>query len=218
MRDEHFEIFIEKFGEATTHVSIPIADLENCRSTLPPALLEYWAAEGWSGYGKGIFWLVNPDDYDDVLAEWIVGTPLERLDHFHVIARTAFGNLYLWGEKTGQSARIVPWDHAIYSLEKNLKRTLKDPDLSLRAVFSSKSPKDVDISDEHGKSLFEQALTTLGPLQPDEMYGFEPAILLGGRFTIDHLRIVKIREHLSLLRQLAGPRFPMGNLKIDKLL
>lgn len=161
---------------------------------------------------------MNPDDYDDVLTEWIAGTPLAKLDQFHVIARTAFGNLYLWGEKTGQSARIVPWDHAIYSLQKNLKRTMKDPDLSLRAVFSSKSPKDVDISDEGGKSLFQQALTTLGPLQPDEMYGFEPAILLGGRFTIDHLRIVKIREHLSLLRQLAGPRFPMRNLKIDKLL
>jgi hypothetical protein len=42
---------------------------------------------------------VNPDDYDDVLTEWITGTPLAKLDNFHVIARTAFGNLYLWGEK-----------------------------------------------------------------------------------------------------------------------
>jgi hypothetical protein len=46
MSDEHFEIFTERFGNATTHIFTPATELERWHLTLPPALLEYWAAEG----------------------------------------------------------------------------------------------------------------------------------------------------------------------------
>jgi hypothetical protein len=218
MNDEHFEIFIEEFGAATTRISAPVSQIEKWRSTMPPALLEYWYREGWSGFGQGIFWIANPDDFEELLAEWLVGTPLEKIDRFHVIARTAFGKLYLWGERTGPSTQLVISDHSILCLERDLKKPVKNPDLALRGFFSSSDPSYADALDEDGKPLFQRALQALGPLRPDEIYGFEPALVIGGKASIENVRIVKIHEHLRILRQLAGPRFPMGNLSIDKFL
>lgn len=216
MRDEHFEIFVEEFGDVTTRVPAPNSEIEKWRSTMPSALLEYWADEGWSGFAQGLFWIVNPEDFKDVLAEWLAGTPLEKIDQFHVIARTAFGKLYLWGEKTGPSAEIVSSDHSVLCLERDLKKPVKSPELALRVFFSGSAPSYADALDETGQPLFQRALSTLGPLQPDEMYGFEPPLVVGGKARIENVRIVKINEHLGMLRQFAGPQFPMGSLNLDK--
>jgi len=218
MLDEHFQLFIEEFGEATSRVTVLASTIAKWRSTMPPALLAYWSEEGWSGFGQGIFWIANPDDFDELLAEWLIGTPLEKIDRFHVIARTAFGKLYLWGEKTGPSVEIVASDHLILCLERDLKKPVKNPDLVLRGFFSGSDPSYADALDRDGKPLFPRALKALGPLRPDEMYGFEPVLVTGGKARIENIRIVNIHEHLGILRKLAGPRFPMSSLSIDKLL
>ncbi len=51
--------------------------------------------------------------------------------------------------------------------------------------------------------LFEPAYHRLGPLAPDEMYGFVPAVMLGGPNTLEHLAKLKAVEHLTLLSQIA---------------
>nr|WP_314617666.1 T6SS immunity protein Tdi1 domain-containing protein [uncultured Pseudomonas sp.] len=52
--------------------------------------------------------------------------------------------------------------------------------------------------------LFEPAYHRLGPLAPDEMYGFVPAVILGGPNTLEHLHKLKAVEHLILLCQVAS--------------
>lgn len=218
MRDEHFELFIDEFGEATTRVPAPESSVEFWRGKLPSALLDYWQGEGWSGYANGLFWLVNPSDYEEVLSQWITGTPLAQIDNFHVIARTAFGKLYLWGEKTGPSARLTAWDHSFLCLDRDLRKPLRDANLALRGVFSGTDRLEADTLDVKGRPLFDQSLRAVGKIGPDEMYGFEPAIVAGGQPSVKNIHIVKIIEHLGMLRQLAGPQFPMGSLNTDKLL
>jgi len=51
--------------------------------------------------------------------------------------------------------------------------------------------------------MFSPALKTLGSLHHDEMYGFIPALALGGASSLAHLQKVKAVEHLVLLAQLA---------------
>ncbi|WP_426079350.1 GAD-like domain-containing protein [Janthinobacterium sp. PSPC3-1] len=48
---------------------------------------------------NGLFCTVDTDEYEDLIDEWLEGTKLEQLDAFHVIARSAFGDLYACGEK-----------------------------------------------------------------------------------------------------------------------
>ncbi|MDQ1835462.1 GAD-like domain-containing protein [Massilia scottii] len=217
MRDEDFEVFIDEFGEATQRFNVPTTSIERWRGKFPDQLLSYWKDEGWCAYANGLFWTVNPDDYEDLVDEWLHDTPLEQIDTFQVIARSAFGELFLWGEKTGDSATILCATHTIICLGSNLKRKLDDQDFYARTFFSNKSIADCDLEDEAGNPLFERALAKLGPLGVDEVYGFEPAIVLGGKMNLDNLVKLNLDVHLTILRQLASPTIPFSNIDIGKL-
>lgn len=217
MRDEDFAYFISKFGEAIHHQTVPAEAIDRWRGSLPDKLLDYWQTEGWCGYAKGLFWTVNPDDYEDLVDEWLEGSPLEQIDAFHVIARGAFGKLYLAGETIGCVAKINCPIHALYLREAKRKDRVA-LERELPWFFSGCKPSETDLGDVNEEPLFERALQTLGPLAPDEMYGFEPALVLGGKITLDRLRKVKLDQHLTILRQLAAPTMPFGNIDIDKLI
>jgi hypothetical protein len=218
MRDENFEVFIDEFGEATHRVEVPAASIEKWHGKLPDQLLEYWKEEGWCGYANGLFWTVNPDDYEDLVDEWLEDTPLEQIDAFHVIARTAFGQLYVCGERTGVSVTISCEIGSVFALPKELKpKSREDQDWSVKA-FLGLNNDNCNLDDESGLPLFNRALAKLGPLAPDEMYGFEPAIILGGKMRLENLAKLKLDVHLTILRQLAPPTMPFSNIDIDKLL
>lgn len=208
MRDEDFEAFIDEFGEADATWPVPEADLDRWRGRLPDRLLDYWASEGWGRYGQGRFWLVNPSDYQGIVDGWLAQSPLEKLDAFHVIARTGFGKLYLCGEQSGQSAVINCATHAVFALPSALKsKTPERRDLSIQVMLGV-DQDECDLDDEEGQPLFARALASLGPLGPDEIYGFEPALAAGGRMRLEHLRRLKLAPHLAILRQLSAPSLP----------
>ncbi|MGN6234186.1 MAG: GAD-like domain-containing protein [Trinickia sp.] len=218
MRDEDFEVFIDEFGEATDRTDVPEAAFEKWQGKLPDRLLRYWKEEGWCGYANGLIWLVDPDEYEDLVDEWLDGSQLEQIDAFHSIARTAFGKLYLFGEETGQSVTVNCATHAMFALERDLKK--KDQrklDISVRA-FLGLAKDECDLDDEFGKPLFDRAFKALGSLGPDEVYGFEPAIVLGGKMLLENLHKVKLDHHLTILRQLAPPTMPFSNVDIEKLI
>ncbi|KPH00185.1 glutamyl-tRNA amidotransferase [Pseudomonas sp. RIT-PI-q] len=194
--DKVFARFLEKFGGPVDRQEVPVSSIERYRGKLPNQLLEYWAEHGWSGYGDGIFWILNPQEYEGVVASWIGGTKLEERDTYHLIARSAFGDLYLWGEKTGFSLKIT----SVLSrcVIHNFELRIEEMDREFQDFLLS---TDVD-SNDYG-DLFKPAKKKLGTLRHDEMYGFVPALMFGGPDTLDHLEKVKAVEHLILLSQLA---------------
>ncbi|WP_150800027.1 GAD-like domain-containing protein [Pseudomonas fluorescens] len=193
--DKVFARFIEKFGRPVDRQEVPPSSIERYRGKLPNLLLEYWAEHGWCGYGDGIFWMVNPQEYDGVVASWIEGTSLEGRDTYHLIARSAFGNLYFWGEKTGASLNItsIVSRYTTYTSmlpEEHMDKRFQNFLLSTEVEYN-------DFDD-----MFKPAKKKLGPLDHDEMYGFVPALMFGGPDTLDHLEKVKAVEHLTLLSQI----------------
>ena len=194
--DEIFSIFLETFGEPIDRREVPTSSIERYRGKLPNQLLEYWAEHGWCGYGGGIFWIVNPQEYEDVVASWLDGTRFETYDNYHLIARGAFGDLYLWGEKTGFSLKITSVLSRV--VIKNRKIKDEEMDKELQGFVLSRNVDSNDYGD-----LFKPARKKLGTLRHDEMYGFVPAFMLGGPDTLDHLEKVKAVEHLTILSQIA---------------
>lgn len=67
--------------------------------------------------------------------------------------------------------------------------------------MATKEPDALDIEDEKEKKIFKRAVKKLGALRADEMYGFEPALVIGGAPKLDNLVKVKVIEHLILLQQ-----------------
>jgi hypothetical protein len=196
--DEDFEYFLKKMGPAADQRDVPPSSIERYRGKLPDQLLAYWQEHGWSGYANGLFWTVNPQDYEPVLDAWIGETSFMEQDAYHIIARSAFGKLYLWGEERGFGLKIfAPGSYA----QPQLASQSLSLDTRAQRFFGYRDRKENDFSD-----LFAPALKKLGPLKHDEMYGFVPALALGGPATVEHLQKVKAVEHLVLLAQLSELR------------
>lgn len=219
MRDEDFECFISEFGEATARREVPREALEKWRGRLPEQLLTYWQREGWSCYRDGLFWTVDPSDYEEIVNEWLAGSPFPKLDTSYVFARSAFGDLYLCGERSGSNMMINCAMNGIIATSKGLEaKSASERDGSIRAFFLTSEPGDYDKKDASRSPMFARALAKLGPLSEEEMYGFEPALVAGGTNDVSHLRKVKLDQHLTILRQLATPSIPFGSVDVEKLI
>lgn len=193
--DEAFSVFIEEVGEPTHRQEVPASTIERYKGKLPDKLLQYWMEHGWCGYGDGMFWTVNPQEYEGVVASMLDSANLQTYDRFHLIARGAFGDLYLFGEKTGFSLKIAP--HIGRYIGRKSKATASDMDRLVQNFFACRDLDSNDFDD-----MFEPAKKNLGTLSPDEMYGFVPALVFGGSIQLDNIQKLKAIEHLVLLSQL----------------
>jgi len=194
--DEDFAGFLEDFGPAIEQRHVPPSSIERYRGKLPDQLLSYWKEHGWCGYADGLFWTVDPQEYEPVLDAWIGDTPFMEKDAYHIFARSAFGELYLWGEKTGNSLNIFP--PGSYCLPRESKAAKKDMNFAMQLFFGA-----LDREDNDFEGMFAQTLKKLGRLHSSDMYGFVPALALGGEFSLKNLQTVKAVEHLVILAQLA---------------
>lgn len=152
--------------------------------------------------------------FEPALEAWIGDTPFMERDAYYVIARSAFGELFLWGEKTGQSLTIRSLWGMMFPKDDSDEVAAGRANALIRSFIAFKKKKDLDQKDDLDKPLFERALNGLGPLASDEMYAFEPALAIGGVAQLKNLRKVKAVEHLVILAQL-GERQVMRDIVKD---
>ena len=150
--------------------------------------------------------MVNPNEYQDILEKWLTQTHLWERENFYVIARTAFGELYVRGDKSNSTTIINPHLNKIIpgDIGKN-ELTAASLDRGIGIFFEMKNKESLDYEDDKGKLLFHRCLTKYGPLANDEMYAFSPALALGGQASIKNIKKVKIHEQLSMLCDLDTP-------------
>ncbi len=190
--DKFYNIFLTDFGAPFYREEVPISSIARYRGRLPDQLLAYWEEHGWSGYADGLFWTVNPQEFEPVVTEWVKQNPTIVGDSYHVIARNAFGDLHLLGENTETFLTIdACWARYSYTRSKVSK------DRNISTFFAI-------LDREHCDPLafFDAARKRLGRLKHDEMYGFVPALALGGLAQERALEVVKMIEHLLFLSQL----------------
>lgn len=72
----------------------------------------------------------------------------------------------------------------------------------LECFFASVSRESCNFYNENEVSLFEPALKKLGKLTKDEMYGFVPALPMGGRKNLKCLSKVPVITPLEYLSEL----------------
>lgn len=194
--DEDISFFLKRYGPPISPIVVPASSLTRYKNKLPEQLLKYWEEFGWCGYAEGLLWVVNPQDYESIIQQWLANSNFDRTDSYHVIARSAFGELYVWGERSGYCLTITSY---LARFCKRVSRFAPDNlDFGVRVFFSSLNPED---DDEDG--LFTLALRKLGPLKHDEMYGFVPAIALGGALEVEHIDKVNAVAHLTFLSELS---------------
>lgn len=203
MQIEEINCFLEEFGEPDHAEQVAPEVLEAYSGVMPPMLLKFWEEFGQTSFAQGLIWFVNPKDYEFVLDLWLAETPLDEVDTFYVFARSAFGELYVWGEKSHRTLEIsCPMNHIFADEIKQYEDSPKPQDQAMGSFFLASDPEHFDLMDEQEALLFHQALEKLGPLQANEVYGFVPALCMGGRHHVDNLQKLEIMPHLAILQQM----------------
>ncbi len=199
--DENFEYFLEKFGSVICRQVVPELALEKYKGVLPDQLLHYWREIGWCGLANGLFWLVDPNEWHVPMETMLADASLLERDIYHVIARNAFGDLWLWGQKTGGSLRIKASDGMVFPQMPASDFGTRGINFELQLFFAVKSPGDVDLIADDEKPLFQRAYEKLGPLEAHQVYGFVPLPALGGATELNYLQKLEAATYMDLVAQ-----------------
>ena len=198
--DEELQLFISEWGQPTQRILASEEDLSELSGYVPAILIAYWREVGFSVFKSGLMLLTNPLEWQETVDEWLEGTELESLDRFIPLMRGAFGDFRLFGLNKGHTATLMVSDGAYMGRRDQPDYTM---DISIKGEFVCCDPGRFDLSD-HSPN-FADALKKLGPLHPNEMYGFVPVLPLGGTRDLEHLQKLDAFAHLSILRQATGP-------------
>lgn len=203
--DEDFEFFLEKFGEPTQKIEATKQQIEAYRKVLPDKLLHYWQYVGFSGFKEGLFWITNPAEFDGIIEEFLAGTEFENYDNYHVIGRSAYGTLYLWGERTGDSLEIIPhlnWIKTKQGEEEEIKNG--NPNRAIQNFFAVQKPKSVDIKVQ-SKLLFPKVVKHHGIVGKDEVMVFTPYLFMGGEKSPEKMAKENLHIFLQIISDINQP-------------
>jgi hypothetical protein len=210
--------FTKKLPRTDRYTEVSDMAIEQYEGILPERLLKIWQIEGFRGYGDGIVWTVDPNAYEEILKEYLRGTPFETLDNFSVFMRGAFGDLYAIGQKTGGVISINTPYNGIVALKNNFKKPLPlDKQNSVIESNFMAEKEDFDYYDiKTNQSLFDQAYEKFGMLKSDEVYAFKKRLCAGGVPTIENIEIENIFDYVSDIKEQCGvPKVPFDHVDID---
>lgn len=190
------------------HVEKPSAEIvAHYKERLPDILIRFWVEKGWCSWSQGQYWICDPSLLQPVIDYVFQGD--SELDPARMIAfgYNAFGNVDIWYDDAtirlnlpNGMVRVEPREYD----ESEKREWTDDVMIGLKLSFNV-SPHLAPWEDEKYNNMMPQALKAIGELESGEIYGFVPALSVGGRNNVKQLQRVKIREHLVLLASLDSP-------------
>ena len=132
-----------------------------------------------------------------------------------MVARNAFGELYLWESKKGGTLDIKSFSNMIFfSADADRENyTKEEENFKMVSFLGTKNPKYLNEEDASGKPLFERALKKLGKLEPDEMYGYKLSHFLGGKESITNLTKMNLFNHYEIQKELKTPTISVSDME-----
>ena len=218
VRDKpHFrQRFQDRFGDPDKNSSVyHEASIKKYQGVLPDELLQHWQKDGWCSYKRGIFWLVNPEEYASLMRDYLQGSVFQDRKDLYVVARTAFGKLFLWEKGKGNTLIINPMAGMIFLSADNDRQVLsaEDEEFEMNWFLGTKDPESLDRRDASGKGLFERALKKFGQLKSNEMYGYKLSRSLGGHEGIRNIDKVDLPIYFDIERQLKNPTVSVSDIE-----
>lgn len=113
------------------------------------------------------------------------------------IFRTAFGHIFYYQKKV--QGEILLFD-PIYGKNEVITTSYGTVMDCFDELMNSYLVNENILKNVLFYDLFKEAKVKLGVLESTEVYGFEPAISLGGEMKVENMRIYKFREYVEILR------------------
>ncbi len=156
-------------------------------NTLPESLIEIWKSQGFGTIMDGYLKIINPDEYDEVFKDSYFAS-----DVAIPIIVTAFGDIITWEEN--KYVGIVQYRYGKSDL------MIKRFDVFLMLLKDNSFTKKF-----FNLEMYKDAVSLYGTPNYDECFGFVPILAMGGNEKVEALKIVKTKEHIALINELAGP-------------
>ncbi|WP_340105893.1 GAD-like domain-containing protein [Rhodohalobacter sp. 8-1] len=181
-----FSKFDEKWGGEQNRTDTPKDILNVYSDILPDQLLKFWKVYGFSSFGNGLFWTVNPKEYDEVIKEWL------DVSEYHpvVFMRNSFGGLLIWNTE-------LEGIHYLNVVKGESRVLIRSVSMFMNRVLTD----DKFIENDFLYDFHQKAYEKLGAVGVDECYAFEPAIAIGGDMDVGNITKRKTVPHLYLLSQ-----------------
>ncbi|WP_151796710.1 GAD-like domain-containing protein [Acinetobacter soli] len=201
---KYFDYFNIKFTKIEIGKKPSLEFTAQYEHILPESLFYIWSKMGFASFEHGGFWLVNPIEYEDILELCLKDTEFPEYDEFYVLGRSAFGELHAIGKNTSSKLTIDLINLRIYPSIKSPQDGDKVDLLGslLSMIVTRAKNEDIDIYDKNEKLLFERCLTNLGELKDNEIYAFEPPVVLGGPKVIENMKKVDLFQYIPFVAQL----------------
>ncbi|WP_168175972.1 GAD-like domain-containing protein [Mycobacterium sp. ST-F2] len=196
--------FVRKWGVPTVSSRAPDERLEQYRDVVPELLLTFWREFGFAGFGNGLFWLCDPVAWQPAVDTWTAGLNLAMGDDsWLAVSRSAFGRMQLWGQRTGMSLTITPYSGWVRPNDRShrMSTSVRRNGQIYAALFAPDTTS-LDVIGDDDQPLFGRVLARQGPVGPDTMYGFVPALAVGGSLLPDRVEIFDADVHMQLLSEL----------------
>lgn len=204
-----YQDFYDEYGESPdSSEPAQYEVIEAYRHKVPDELVRHWEKYGWCSYGEGLLWIVNPSLYEDTLQEWLEGTPYEDRKDLSVVARSAFGELFIWAKGKGDILKIRPIHGTITYFPNTERKTrnTQDEDEAFVQLISFADKESLDTKDDSNKPMFDRAQKKFGRLESDEVYGLKLPTMLGGSVSISNMGKMEITSYLSIVRGWDEPK------------
>jgi hypothetical protein len=174
-------------------------------NVLPHALINVWKEYGFGSFAKGFMKTINPDDYQELVNE----TYMKESSPIPVFA-TGLGDIIVWDEGATVNETYNYFDMIYYRKGSTSPlRPVKNLDNDKFFTHDLTNPN--SYKNEFFWGPYMEALQVHGTIPAyDECYGYVPLLGMGGSRNVQNLKIVKIKEHIMLIKEMVGPIPPRG--------
>ncbi len=180
------EEFYLKCGDNANEIPVDHKVIENYHNKVPDEILELWE-KGFGSYMNGFLWIINPDEFNEIVKELYQPVTSE----FMTLARTAFGDFLIWENESIVFLNIRHGYAEVVGRKPNI-------------FFNRKATELEYLLQRMKAAYFNEVKDLYGEIGETECYGFIPILAAGGLETLDKLKIVQLKEHLSLISQMKG--------------
>lgn len=195
--DDEFVEEIAYLEEKARPVSLRKFDPTPYQDRVPNSLDYLWRKFGVSNWAENSFQLVDPATYTSVMQDLLKGNRFIQADDVVPYSITAFGYMRIWHRKFGHININFPKSQIFFSKKPIEELTGRFREINLTVTI----PEQI-VGDHY--DLLSACVAKFGPIKEAEIYGFVPALALGGVADIKNVEKLRAPEHLSLLSQLTS--------------
>lgn len=185
-----FERFLENSINSEKVKDITDVNINQYKKNAPDSLINLWEEAGFGIYCDGLFRIIPPSDYQD-----IVDNIYDRDYNIASIPflTTAFGDIfaYIKNEQFGNHVVFFNMRYGTYQIFTD----------NLNLLFNVFLLKVDSLEFRYKLGLYQQVKKMLGIPKYDECYAYVPALVLGGEDKVKNIQITKALPYIDIITQ-----------------